>query len=278
MLNLMPFVKISWNSNQIRKQWENRLHLIATVTHEAEYQMVKKGLREVNVFHMSPRYFDKQIEKIIRDGLIYIPSIRSKTYNGFSHRHYPVEELDMDCMVYGVVAKNVETAQKFIDAEKNRDNVTQGKLLGYPKCCSESFQDAWVNKKILDPCYESALNTVNNIITGDTVEVQGNPQLNVMLRYFGIKIIPFFPCNYQCKEAIKTSNVWFNVIKELEPNVAEDVKQLLDMPITWKLNKNIIYIQTPLFKGIVNGYDCSPKNVFWNKNVNPSNKLGISIL
>jgi hypothetical protein len=265
MLEIKPFVKIAWNSDAIRKQWCDMFDSIRRVAFDSEYEMVKRGQRKANVYHMTPQNFDNEIEKITRDGFVFLPMVRSKTYKGFSHRHYLVKELDLNSFVYGVVAKDLETAQEFVDASKNGDHVTVGQLLGYPLCCCNAFQENWVNKKILDPCYEAAINTTGSMIDKKGVHVKVHQFINPMLRYFGIKIAPFFPCNFSCEEAIKVGEKWFNLMKTLNDEAAVTTKELLERPISWSLHKGIIYIKTPLFKGIVNGYQCEQrKDVFTN--------------
>jgi hypothetical protein len=259
MLDINPFVKIAWNSNMIKTQWTNKLNTLRDLSFEAEYQMVKQGLRKTNVYHMSPQQFDRHIEKITKDKLVFLPILRSKAYSGYSHKHFPVDQLDMNSFVYGVVAGDLETAQKFFDASKARDHIAIGKLLGYPECCCKAFQENWSNKKALDPCYEAAINTIGNKIDEKGVHVEAHPFINPMLRYFGIKITPFFPCSFKCKEAIKIGETWFNLMKSLNNEAALAIKELLEQPISWSLHKSIIYIKTPLFRGIVNGYDCEQR-------------------
>jgi hypothetical protein len=273
MKEIQPFVKIAWNNNATRKQFASILDRIHKVSYDAEYEMVKRGLRKANVYHMTPRNFDKEIEKITRDGLVYLPMVRSKMYNGFSHRHYPVNELDFNCFVYGVVAKDLETAQKFVDASNKGDNVTQGELLGYPKCCCEAFQKNWNAQKVLDPCYEAALNTKHSKQIQNAVYLDGNGLTNVMLRYFGVKVIPFFPCSYDCKEALEIAKVWQSVMETMDADATKTAVDMLNQPLTWSMYKQIIYINTPLYKGIVNGYECeSPKTVVWNENSSLTNQ------
>ncbi len=264
MLEIQPFVKIAWNDNATKNQYSDMLEKVKRLSFDAEYEMVKRGLRKANVYHMTPRNFDVEIEKITRDGLVFLPMVRSKSYNGFSHRHYPVNELDFNCFVYGVVAQNLETAQKFCDASKVGDHVTQGELLGYPKCCSEAFQKNWANG-VLDPCFEAAINTNYSVRYQNKVLVEGDGLTNVMLRYFGVKVIPFFPCSYTCEEALKVADVWFDLMKSMDSDVAAVALDLLNQPLTWSLYKQIIYISTTRFKGIVNGYECADrKDIIWN--------------
>jgi hypothetical protein len=269
MLDLNPFVKIAWNSNEIKTQWAERLNTIRDLSLEAEYQMVKQGFREANVYHMSPQNFDKQIEKITRDKLTFLPILRSKTYSGFSHKHFPVDRLDMNSFVYGVVARDLDTAQKFVDASEKGDHITIGQLLGYPKCCCGTFSVNWTNKT-LDPCYEAAIKTTGHTVDEmGVVHVKAHPYVNPMLRYFGAKIAPFFPCSFSCNEAIKVGEKWFNLMASINEEAAGTIKELLEQPISWSLHKGIIYVKTPIFKGIVNGYDCETrKDILANEQAN----------
>src|SRR3990172_9519982 len=111
MLDLNPFAKIAWHSNALKTLWSDRLNIMRDLSFEAEYQMVKKGFREASIFHMSPQNFDNQIQKITQDRLTFLPILRSKSYTGFSHKHFPVEMLDMNSFVFGVVTRELETAQ-----------------------------------------------------------------------------------------------------------------------------------------------------------------------
>jgi hypothetical protein len=179
----------------------------------------------------------------------------------------------MNSFVFGVVAKDLETAQKFVTASQIEDHFTIGQLLGYPKCCCEAFQENWVNKKILDPCYEAAVNTAGNTIDEMGVHVKAHPYVNPMLRYFGAKITPFFPCSYSCNEAIKVGETWFNLMKSLNEEASGTIIELLEQPISWSLHKGIIYIKTPLFKGIVNGYDCETRKDVLSNEQTEKNKV-----
>jgi hypothetical protein len=266
MNDLKPFVKIAWKSNSIKNEWAETFRVAGQLSFKAEYEMVKQNLRKANVFHMTPQNFDTQIETITKDKLVFLPMLKSKSYSGFSHKHFPIDKLDMDSFVYGVVTRDLETANKFVEASKHSDHVTQGQLLGYPKCCCEAFQNNWLNKHALDPCYEAAINTLGHKIDDDkTMHVKGYPLLNSMLRYFGIKISPFFPCNFKCDNALKVGETWFKLMKSMDEDVANKIEGLLNQPLTWSLHKSIIYIKTPQFLGVVNGYDCENKDVIWNE-------------
>jgi len=92
-----------------------------------------------------------------------------------------------------------------------------------------------------------------------------------MVRYFGVKVIPFFPCSYDCKDALEVAKVWQKVMETLDEDATKTALDMLNQPLTWSMYKQIIYINTPLYRGIVNGYECErPKTVVWNENSSPS--------
>jgi len=265
MLELNPFGRIVWNSNTIKTEWQNKLDAMQVLSAKAEYQVVKQGKKQVNVCHVPLHAFDKQIQEITHDKLVSLPLSRSTVCSGFSDKRYTAERFCMSRLVARVVARDLETAQRFVAATEKADYVAIGQLLGYPKCCCEARQ-SWSNSGILDPCYEGAVKSEGSKIDELGVHVNVHPYVNSLLRYFGVKITPFFPCSFSCNEAIKVGETWLNVLKSIDKETAGVIKDLLEQPISWSLFKGLIYVKTPFFKGVVKGYDCEVrKDIFANQ-------------
>lgn len=203
---------------------------------EIEYKMVSKGFRQANVYHMVPENFDKQIERIMEDGLVFLPIHRTSRYSGFSHCHIFTDSLDLGSMVYGVVAKDLNTAKQFRDAQTNNfDHKTTGDLLGYPKCCSEAFNEYF--QKSYDPIWEPAINTEGSYLKDKILYVPHyNPKILQHLRYFGPRIVPWFPCNFLCEESSEKAEIWFNLMKETNEELAKNILDILNVKgTTWDL-------------------------------------------
>jgi len=265
MSEIAPFVRFSWKSPEIARKYEPMKTRIERLCHQVEYEAVKRGLRAANVFHMTPQSFDKQIEQITLDGLVFLPILRSKQYQGYSHRHYPVESLDMNSFVYGVVARDVKSALEFREAHKGKtDHMTIGRLLGYPECCVKFFVEKW-SQGILDLTYETAMNTPDCVVEGQTVIVQGSPFVNTLLRYFGFKICPFFACSFQCDKAIAFGKEWFDIMKELDKQAAEVLLEFLSMRTKWSMRNLIIFVEHPLFAGATIGFESPYREVIWSE-------------
>jgi len=81
-----------------------------------------------------------------------------------------------------------------------------------------------------------------------------DPMLCISLRYFGLKIIPFFPCSFNCPKAKQFAEQWYKLMLEKDPFTAKGILELLTMPHKWSMVNAIIEVVTPLFIGICNGY------------------------
>jgi hypothetical protein len=243
---------------------------ISKITYGVEYEMVKRGYREANIYHVFPESFDTQLEKIRKDGLTFIPLLRSKSYNGFSHSHFHVDKLGSGTMVYGVVAKDTEIANEFFLEHKNIESGGShkhtGDLLGYPECCSESFTEYF--KKSGDPVYEVAQSSKHKIQKdGSLLITDFDPLLQIHLRYFGLKVIPWFPCSFNCEESSKRAKQWLSVIKDVDKEqngntkLTEKLLELLNKPSSWDLNMAQAVIKHPDFYGYCASYYTPEKRI-----------------
>ena len=268
MVEVYPFTKFSWFTNDIMKEWEPLRTRIYQATNFAEYEMVKRGYREADVYQLDPDKFDIQIKKVNLDGLTFLPILRSKTYGGYGHRHYTTNTIDKDTFIYGVVARDREAAIRFHDAsvvhtserinEYPTDGIDHreiGRMLGYPDCCIDFFNDVWLKDGCLDPMSEMALNTDGaRVLDNGAIEVSGHPYLNRLIRYFGFNIVPFFPCSFKCQEAIGFAKTWFSLMREYDEEAADACLEAQSVPMVWSLKNCITYIEHPLFIGSANGY------------------------
>jgi hypothetical protein len=283
LVEVFPFVRLSWRSDAIRREWETIRSRVYAAKSYAEYNMVKKGMRNCDVYQLDPDKFDMQVNRVFLDRLHYLSILRSKQYGGFGHRHYDTDTIDENTFIYGCVCDTLENAIKFHDAgvinlnqrikswlpnEMKADGIDHdvtGELLGYPKCDRDFFESVWLSGGCLDPMFEVAKNTEGaEIVDENTVNVGGNPYLNRLIRYFGFELIPFFPHSFDCKEAGKFGDNFFKVMAEYDKEATEKCYTILNMPMVWTLQNCITYIEHPLFIGSANGYDTpEKKTVRW---------------
>lgn len=222
------------------------------VFHQAEYEMVRRGARDADVYHLNANAYDEQIEKVFQDGLVFLPILRSKSYSGFSHKHFPSDELGQDVMVYGVVAKDLDVAKEFKAAHNPVDHVKVGEMLGYPECCCKAFAEYWNISQ--DPIFEIAKNTIGAIGCDQKLDVSGDPRLYVHMRYAGLRIIPWFPCSFKCDESTERAKKWQSIIDDISPGVSDRMMDLLSMPTTWDLLNSMVVVSHPFIKIMATSY------------------------
>jgi len=262
MKEVQPFISLSWKNQEVRQKWEPIRQAIYKATYIAEYEMIKRGKRHCDVYTFTPQRFDEQMNWVINNGFVPLTILKSKTYEGFGHRHYPADKMDWDVFAYSVIADTYENAKKFQQASiGNVDHRIIGQLLGYPECCIDFFLPIWLEKRVMDPMWEIAENTEGMKRTSTEIEVTGNPMLNRMARYFGLQVCPFFTHSYTCKEAIKFNEAWYEIMHDHYPYESEELLKLLAMPMTWSHHNMIIYVEHPLFRGASNGFDWDTKKV-----------------
>jgi len=256
-LDIPPFTKIFW-----KKENDKIVDLIQRASHIcnlAEYETVRRKLRKVYTFHVRPRGFEDQIERITNDGLFWIPIQRSKCYEGFSHKHFPTSKDDPQSTVYGAVSWKLEYAQKFKKASQGKcDHKILAELLGYPKCCANFFTKVWA-EGYYDPIWQAAENTEGAKREGNTITLKTNGYANECMRYFGLRIVPQLTCSFQCEESEKQGKMFLKVMKELDEKAAEFLLDYLKGDITWSVLHGIAQIETRDFIGITNSMPATEK-------------------
>ncbi|MHA1288237.1 MAG: hypothetical protein ACTSPB_12610 [Candidatus Thorarchaeota archaeon] len=276
MIEINPTTRIIYWNKELKNLWSERIRKISVAYNTAEFLTFKLGMRRVYVYHVNSERFEDSYELLRDNDLIFYPTNKSGIYQGFSHKHMPVEK-GKPFTLYGAVAKrdDKKAGEMFVKYSKSNpvNHKGIGKLLGYPECCLKWFAENWGNPSI-DPIYEAALNTKDaewevadklHRETTHMVTVNAHPFCNNMLRYFGIRITPHLTHSMQCKETIKWGEKWFKVMKKVDKEAAKWVWELLSMPLTWNCYKGIAIIDTPIFRGVTNSDGTLTKRIVENK-------------
>lgn len=251
-LDIHPFTQFVWRGTDKQLEWSGRLKTARSLHDAAEYEMVRQGHRKCATVHLTPRSYDQQIERIMRDGLVWLPIQRTQTYAGFSHKHFPVQQLDMNSTVYGVLARNVEDAEAFREASgcyrpNHTDHEAIGKLLGFPPCCTEFFNNIWA-AGYYDPLWQAAMNTPDIEQVSDThLRVGGTVHANQFMRYIGLRITSHFPCSLECTATKEIGEVWVQIMREIDPIGTDALLDLLRIPLTWSCYRGVAIVTTDAF-------------------------------
>jgi hypothetical protein len=233
------------------EEWPTKLGEMGYLYNRAEYEMVKRGYRKAAAYHIDYQCLIEEMEKIRKDGLIYTPLRKSGYYQGFAHFHHPVNPGE-PFFWYGALTKTQKDAEIFKEADKKGDHKTIGKMLGYPECCTDYFSRIFpIN---YDPIWVD--------LEG---EVEGFPEANQMLRYFGPRITSHLSCSPNCKGTKEIGEVWFKVMKEMDEKLANEMYELLSGPITWNSYHGVVQVETPYFLGLTHTFPYleKPRIIYW---------------
>ena len=241
--DISPQTKIAWRE----KAKEEDKEILRSITRDlwkAELRSVKAGDRAVTTFHIGSANVKEDIEIIEDLRLVFVPIRKAAQFAGFAHK-FSDPEPNKPYTLYGAVAKKYEDAEKFRDAGSNHKII--GGLLGYPECCIESFNKYWVQGEY-DPIYIAAMNTEGAKKKGKyELEVNGYPENNVLLRYFGFRCVPNLVCNYQCEGSKEFAKMFLKHVKH-----RKELLEVLSMPCEWSCWKGIAIVKHPYFVGISN--------------------------
>ena len=217
-----------------------------------EYQTVLQGQRKATTDHLYLDNLKEKIDKFNRDGLVFTPCQRSGFYQGFAHKHKEVKPGE-PYYWFGAVTRTVEDGLIFKEAEAKNDSQTIGGLLGYPECCTKYFSKTFSGN--YDPVW-----------CGHS-DVVGEPEINILLRYFGIRIVSHLPCSPYCEGTLKIARERVDIANKIDPETTEWVLEYLSSPMTWNSYHGVVEVDTPDFLGLTHTYPFmdKPRIIIWNK-------------
>lgn len=252
-LDVHPFTQFVWRSAEARLKWAGRFKMARSLHDRTEYEMVKRGHRRCATLHIGPRDYDAQIERIAKDGLMWLPITRTKTYSGFAHRHYATDASDPNSTVYGALARTLEDAEAFRTAsghgaqDGKADHANIGDLLGFPKCCCDFFNEVWP-MDYYDPLWQAAVCTDGAERMSEThLKVRGSVFAHQLLRYLGFRITSHLPCSFQCEETVRIGKVWLEVMRDLDRLGTDALLDILRLPLRWRCYRGVAILETEAF-------------------------------
>ena len=236
------------------EEWPQKLGQIGRLYHEAEYETVKEGVRAASTVHMDQHNIKSLLEKFNKDGLQFTPLRISGYYQGFSHFHPPVKEGE-PFYWYGCLTRTYEDAQRFKEADLKGDHTTIGEMLGYPPCCIKYFSRTFPNVNY-DPIWID--------LEG---EVQGWPECNQMLRYFGVRITSHLSCSPVCKATKKIGAEWMKIMVKSDKELAKILYDLLADKMTWNSYHGVVQVEMPYFLGLTSSFPYleKPRVINWSQ-------------
>jgi hypothetical protein len=164
---------------------------------------------------------------------------------GFTHKTKPAIE-GKPMSTYCIITKKIEYAQEYHVAFDKGNHEKQGKLLGFPKCCTAFFKKNW--PEYFDPMPQIAENSLNFISHDWGKLYYPNTYSIPVLRYIGLRIGFHIPCSFNCQESIKIANERLSICKSQDDkDFSILLTRLLSMPIEWSVLHSLALIKTPIF-------------------------------
>lgn len=253
--DIFPFTRIIYNSPEDKESWEPKILRSSALHNKTEFEMVRMGYRRVATMHITPRTYEKDIEIIIRNKLVWLPIQRTKSYSGFSHKHFPTDSSDPNSSVYGVLAQTLEDAEAFRNASQgpNTDHNIIGDLLGFPLCCRDFFNTVWMDG-FFDPIWQAAERTEEAQKISDTHIVLKKiyPEAIQVFRYIGPRITSHLSCSFTCEESRNIGQKWIECMNIIDPEGFHDMMDILSLPWKWSVKWGIAIVTTPYFRVVTN--------------------------
>lgn len=233
------WTRVIFVSEEAKNLWADRIARIVSMWTAIERASVSTGYRLATLQSVSPEDLPavskeaakRNVDLIVleQNGISMsntIPYVKDKPWN------------------YRVLISNRNITDRFLQGWMQKDNELMGKLLGYPICCREFFDLVWMQNKHTDTAWPMT-GDVGNEVSYEDIDYRNN----ILLRYIGVRAVPFLPCSFNC---VETRHVASN-FKEVAIRSGFDVEwkwltELLSAPIEWSAKGGIAEIKTSIFK------------------------------
>lgn len=251
-MEVKDFTRIIWKKGQ--ENVGRQLTQASRLFHDCEYQTVVEGQRQATTTHVTMENLAQMVDKLNKGGLVFTPCKRSGFYQGFAHEHKRVRPGE-PYFWFGCITKTVEAGEEFKEAEKKSDHAAMGKMLGYPECCVEYFKENF--HKNYDPVW------LNHNDVPD-----GEPVANILLRYFGLRIVSHLACSPYCKQTIKVGKKRIELMRKMDPESTEWLLGFLSSPMTWNSYHGVVEVDTANFLGLTHTFPIigKPRIIRWRQN------------
>jgi SAM-dependent methyltransferase len=249
---LPEFTRMSWVDESAKAVWADRIQRIQQAWQEIEWRSVSKGVRKCALISATPEYLVELSERLLETGLVVLPvAVHDGSRPYASSTTAPKQGQPVCHRVVVGIAEDTLRLKKAMEAS---DNETVGRLLGYPSCCRQFFEQTWVQQSLVDTTWPMALNgTVRDQVDPDgrSIDISSKApyQTNILWRWMGVRAVPHLPCSFQCAETVTFANKLLDVGREAGFVEEFDwMKQILSWPVEWSALHGIAEIRTPILK------------------------------
>ena len=131
------------------------------------------------------------------------------------------------------LSKDRKTAEKAKLAEEQNNHFELGLLLGYPKCCCESFERNFDEKNT-----DLTLKALEN---SDGFEFAFYN--NIAARHFDVSLLSHFPHRFECKPSIEIAKNNLKIIKKYSGQLAVMFSGILQSVVIYTMDEGIFLLR-----------------------------------
>lgn len=232
------FLRTIWVSEAAREYWEPKIRAIAASWSAVERLTLLKGMRPGVLQSITPEE---------------LPGIQ----NWALAHNVPIAIVGLDGTTesYGNASIPYDSGKKFtfrvyfgleperfLNTWQAGDDLSIGQMLGFPDCCTASFQLHWKEEGWRDL-------TIHSFGQRDQRNLVYN---NVLLRHLGIRGVFHLPCSVGCEQSAQIGSEIIGIMMHVEgmQDPADWLQELLSMPMEWSSLHGVAMVVTPILKTI----------------------------
>ena len=232
---LPDFTRVSWVSVEARSAWSQKLQKVSSYILEMEKISCLKG--RVALLTLNGGDLPGLTRWASEHRLMVVclqPQGSSDSYASTVRVYQPGSP-----WLIRVALGEGHLVQEFHQAWLDEDNREIGRRLGYPLCCRDFFEEFWVRQHFLDTTWPMC-----GEIGEKTSYVKGFDECNILLRWIGVRAVPYLPCSFTCENTVKFTNRFLDKTK-IEYGW---LMEMLSWPVEWSALHGIAEIKTPILR------------------------------
>lgn len=153
------------------------------------------------------------------------------------------------------VSNSQKKSFKAMRSDENNDESALGEDLGIPNCCIDFYD---MNK---ERAYIKQNDFVPFVLENTKGQGPYNYWNNYVSQYFGYSLLSFFPCSFNCKNAVKFAQNTYDLINNYLPYHANQILHFQKQNIIYTEYNGIHMYENSKFDKIKNNLDIS-KSIF----------------
>jgi hypothetical protein len=245
---LPDFARTSWAGDKARDLWQPIIQRASRDWHRVEWAAAIDGLRDSALVTVAPREFVELQRELVGTNMICVPLSAEACSEGYSASGGSAGEPNV---LRAAVCDRIY-ADEWVKAWDSGDDDKIGRLLGTPKCCREAFCSTWGAGQV-----DSTWEMLQRVDATKATHWPIPWQTNQLLRWLGLRFVPYMPCRHDCQETRRLAEMYCEVAQHRNIDLSW-TRLLVDMPMRWSALHGIAEIVTPIFRILARTDYCHP--------------------